>query len=478
MDERNDTGQKPSGPSKQNQGNQNKNKVANNLAGKRSTQTTPQAVQTNTKQQVQQPQQSPKGQQTTAQPVQTVNSEPLTPYVPPPASPDPSAGMLKKHLLKILIAVFGVILVFALLIGSGISLAYNDYKVLGLPKFAQNFFDFLILKGPLPKNERLVLGQIPIKMAEVKSAIVENALEVRIDSNDFPLKNAKIKFVGPIDFRESDLIRSKAEISGSIALEGIEFSASASVVQVGDYFYFKLNEVPGGSLIRFDDYRNQWFFVRTEDSSFQTSNLNDSADLLKKMIPFVEKTREWTTLVSTKDEHILTIKPPREEVSSFIYSLIKEIDSESEGDVGADDVSLKKFTDGLQKVEINLNVRKKSYLINGITFSAKIEVPDIPLGRSLGEVNLLPTTSLPVNINVSTKLREYDKQTIIDPPRDAKDFKQIIEDLTGDYLKEFQQRNENVVPIESKFLDPSSSVIGEKTSPWDVQIIDVFLRIS
>lgn len=391
------------------------------------------------------------------QPPPTQEEMPPQESIPPPTS-------LRKKALMVYLGLF----LFLLLLGGGsLALSYTNYKIFAPPKVWANLVDSFILRTPLPKTPRLILGQTQKKMVSLKTAIVETELAFAANDKDFPVKSAKIIVRGPADFKEKKPNRSQFDIAGEIALEGIQISAAGSVRQIEDNLYFKLTEFPGGSFLPLNDLKDQWFVINTNEFQKKKGEKPDEKtnQKIKEVAEkFVAKAPSWTTLEknSRRDTYSLLVRPPREEINNFIFELVEAIEPKRQTELSRSiqKDKLAEFTKNIEKIEIKLKVRKKDYLIDEgrLIFSFNFQSP---LLSQSGKINLSPTRSIPMSLSATARLSNFGEPVIVEIPPDARDLNEYLGGL-GKLLRKNQEKPPTGFLPKPKESTPSAKLPQEK----------------
>lgn len=402
----------------------------------------------------------------------------------------PNFGGGGSSLLKVL-AVF-LIVVFSITTFGSFTLAYTNYKFITPPKIVQRTIDRFILATPFPKTTRLILRRTERKMADLKSAVLETQVEIKTESKDFPISNAKITVRGPADFKAQKYSKTQLEIAAEVAMEGIKISAAGQIRQIEDNLYFQLTEVPGGSFLPLDELKNQWFVLNVEQLNKEKRTTEDEAQVQKikeAFEAFIEKTYEWTNLEDSgsKDTYTLKIKPPVPEINTLLFDTIKILESKDQTNLEEtiEKEEIEKATRDIKNIEITLDIDKKSSLIAQVSllFDLNVENPS-NLYSPAKEVMLAPTTAIPITLKISSKLTDYNKPVIVEIPQNAKDLTQYLEEFGKELEKQnFKLPQELEKPSEPQgdnsfrnLLDNQSPVLGEK-SFWDLLLLGDLRRI-
>lgn len=384
----------------------------------------------------------------------------VQPVPPPNENPflesEKSGGSSIKKKILLLVTIIIFLLVF--LGGGSLALAYSDYKFFSPPKPIKNLIDSIILSVPLPKTPRLILGRAQTKITDLKTALVETEIKFSTPSLDFPVKSAKLVIKGPAEFKTENQTRSQFDISGEVALEGIQVSAAGSVRQIDKTLYFKLTEVPGGSFLPLNDIKDQWFSIDTsefEDTKEKELN-KEIANKLKVILEkFVAKSVDWATFDDGSDDTLysLSINPPKEEIDNLVFEIIEAVEPKTQSGLerSIEKGNLSEITKSIQSTEFKLKVRKKDYLVNEGVVLFSMNVP-APAGLSGNRgLSLAPTTSVPIKLSLSTKLSEFNEPIIVEIPQNAKDFKSYLGSLEGLLPKELD------LPLDKQFTPPTST---------------------
>jgi len=366
---------------------------------------------------------------------QTVPSSALPQNQPQPAPQNttPSQPTNNSFLTrgKIITAVL-LLIILTLFGGGAVALAYNDYKILPLPKSAQKIIDGIILTTPLPKTPRIVLAKTAAGMSELKSTQVETEFSFSTANQNFPLKNGKITIIGPVDFKSQKIPRSQFDISGTIATQGLQLSAAASVRQIDNILYFKITEYPGGSFAGAQGISNQWFYTKNDNLDKPTKDPELIKKIQERINQFIDDSKKWSTLEdSDKAVYKLLIQPPKDELAKFIFDIINIVEPSDQNKV-ADSLDLEKiqeFTAKIQGLKITLNINKDSGLISESIIDIPIKI-SIPSSLSqIGEINLAPETPMEFKLTISAKFSNFNQPVIVEIPEGAKDFADYAKDL-------------------------------------------------
>lgn len=344
-----------------------------------------------------------------------------------------------SHKGKIIIAAIFLLLII-LFAGGSVAAAYNDYKILPIPKTAQNIIDSIIMTTPLPKTPRIILAKTEVGMASVKSAVTETEFKFETKSQNFPIRNGTITIKGPIDFKTQTTPRSQFDISGSIAMEGLQLSAAASVKHIDDTLYFMVTEFPGGSLVSAESIKNQWFYTKDQTITKEKDNTEQIKKLESRINQFVSDSKSWSTIQNSDGElYKLSIKPPKDEIAKLIFDIINIAEPIDQSTVknSLDLEKIREFTNKIQDLEVALDINKNDGLISQATVNIPIKI-STPAGLSqLGQVNLSPQTPLEFKLAVTTKFSNYNQPVIVEIPQDAKDIKDYTKSLENSLPKDF-----------------------------------------
>lgn len=428
-------------------------------------------------------------------PLSPLNTDTAIPLTPLPQTqltdPIPQANEPPSSHKKIIFVL--VFLFLIVLIGTGsIAAAYNNYKILPVPKAARHTIDKIIMSVPLPKTTRLVLSSTEFGMATVKSAQTETEFKFETTNQNFPLKSGKITIVGPVDFKTQSTPRSQFDISGSIATEGLQLSAAASIRQIDDTLYFKLTQFPGGSLTAADSIKNQWFYTKDEHLQKQTDYSQAVEKIRERISQFTSDSKGWSTLEdSDSDVFKILIKPPKDEIAKLVFDLVNILEPKDQNTIenSLDQESIKKFTDKIQEMEITLEINKKGGLISKSTILVPIKIPIPAELTQQGLVNLSPETPLNINFSITTKFTNYNQPVIVEIPQDAKNYNEYAKELVSSLSQELPIPNQstpsgeedlqNALPnleendsdsenSELRSLLDTSQIQGEKDSIWNL----------
>ena len=367
----------------------------------------------------------------------------------PPELENPFPGQPTERPSHAKIIIFAIFLFLTIAASGGsLALAYNNYKILPVPKSAQHLIDNIIMVTPLPKTPRLILSKTEVVMAEIKTAQLETEFKFETNSQNFPIKNGKVTIKGPLDFKTQQTPRSEFDISGEVAMEGIQLTAAASIKQIDDTLYFKLTEVPASSLLKLDSLKNQWFFTKSESKTPEAQNQEKIAKIQARFSQFTADAKAWTTIQETQgNSYKLKVKPPKEEIAKLIFDLINIIEPKDQTAVASslDMKKIQEFADKLQDTEVNLTINKSDGLVTEsvVTIPIKVSVPSELMQTT--DVNLSPQSPLSINITIDTKLSNFNQSVIIDIPQGAKDIK----DYTGELQKSLPQNLTSPLPQES-----------------------------
>lgn len=425
-------------------------------------------------------------------------AQPTTPPQPPTTPPPYLQAETKKgfSIKKLLFVLLIVIILLAG--GSSIALAYTDYKLITPPKIIKNLADRLLLATPLPKTPRLVLEKSQAKMATVKTATLEIESELSTTSTNAPMKSAKFKIKGPFDLKNQNQVGIQLEISGEVGIEGMQLSGAGEIRQIDDYLYFKLTQVPMGSFLPLDQFKNQWFYVNVKELNQQNQSAPDEQKIQKVIEifrKFQAKSYQWAILTSGQDKYELKINPPKEEVDNLIFEIIKVLEPKNQPqlETSIEKGNLQDFTKNLQNIGLTLKIGKKDFLIKEGLLSFSFEIEASPsLFPSAGEISLAPTTKIPISLSVTTRFSDYNQPVIVEIPDGAKDFKQNMEGAQNNLEKSLnlppspqnfqlpQQSTPSVSPAPESgirdFFSSPSPVLGEKNY-WDLILLNYLRQI-
>lgn len=377
-----------------------------------------------------------------------IGNPPSTNFNPLPQTETTQPINLNQNTIikKILLAI--AIIVILLLIGLSASffLAYNNYAVYQPPKAVQSTVDKLIVLSPLPKPPRVILETAISKSAGLKSADLKAEISISTQSPSSPIQSARLTITGPAEFENQPTLKDQlweADISGEVKLEGAAFSAAASVKQVANVFYFKLNELPLGSIYQeFVPYKNKWFFIEipVDEASKQSY---DSEKFKAAIDSFIQKSKDWTEITSqTDDVYTLEINPPKGDLNDFIFSLISAYEPKDQGKL-LDDLAredLKKITEKMNGLKITAQVDKKTFYLKNATVSFDISLDDLNLPKQIGTESLMPQNQIAFNVKLTAELSNYNRQVVVVPPEGAQDIKKALETVSQSILENLEAR--------------------------------------
>ncbi len=367
---------------------------------------------------IDQPAQSP----LTLQPPQPKIVEP-NPTLPPPIQNQPNSQNPEKpskNTIKIII----LVLIFSFLVASvgSIALAYNDYKLLTLPKAVSNIVDTIITATPLPKTSRIVLQNIELSMANLKSATVENTLEIQTKNTSTSLKGASIKINGPIEFTSDEKTKAQFNLSADVSLQGIKIEGKGQLKQIDDKIYLQITEVP--SFLSLNSLKDQWFSIQL------TNNTSGFAQFKKALSNFLQKTQQTAILEKENDDYKLTLKPQSQDVNGLIYDITNATSGEKTRLEKSDDQDrLKAITDKMKNITLTITASKKDYKIKTAVLTLESEA-SFPSTQSVnGQIVFTPATTNTIELTFKTVFNNYDEPVSVDAPNNSKDLKEYAKEL-------------------------------------------------
>lgn len=405
-----------------------------------------------------------------------------------PEKPQKPKTFLTKP--KVLTSLF--LLIFLFITASSLILAYTDYQIYSPPKSVKQFLDGIIVTTPLPKTARIILEEATSKIAAAKTATIETEIAFEASGN-FPIKQAKIKIIGPVDFKNNNRVKSEFDITGEVALEGLKLSAGGSVKLIEDKLYLRLNEFPGGSFLNLEKLKDQWYFVKIDEEGQKRSNATETSQKIQKVFEnFLARSSTWTTKENSPNDKVYLLKstPPQHEITALAQELVDALEpvEQTELEKNISREKLDNWLKDLDKIEAAFEINKKTYLLEKWTveIDAKIEnnLPALSGGITNPSVNLTP-----VKITISSTFTNWDKTIIIEVPENAIDLqdsqdllkKSLPADLQsqGDLMPlpeegpAFPQTDpkEQEAPLHDLLLQPSG-VLGEKNKYWDLLLLE------
>lgn len=380
--------------------------------------------------------------------------------------------------------VLALLLLFIIIVAAlPVGLAYNNYSIYSPPKEIRSLIDSTISKIPLPKTPRIVLVNSQVKMAALKSAVAKTTLEVSTGAKDYPFKSASLTVSGPLDFTEKKHAKSQADISGKLDMEGMSFSAAASLKITNKMLYFKINELPGGYFVsQFSDIKDEWYFVDiAKYEQEEVPEMDKAIENIRTVFEnYVAKTHQWSKMKSSGDAYELTITPPKGEIVDFLYDLITVVaeTDKSKLDKSIEKENLSEMVDKLDKFEIVVSVNKKTGFIIKSEIIGGFTIPKSP-GTSKSTVSLAPQTPVPVEIKVSTELSDFNQNVIVEVPENAKDFEDYSKELQKKFnIPSFDELTPSPTPNQpttfNNPLDPENPVLGSQQNLFDLMLFGYF----
>lgn len=379
---------------------------------------------------------------------------------------------------KVKIILTSIVFLFILTSALPIGLAYNNYKIYSPPKEAKALIDSIIASTPLPKTPRIVLAKTQAKMATLETTTHKTTVEVTTSAKDYPFKNGSLTVSGPLDFKEKKQAKSEADFSGQVAMEGMSFSASASVKAINKILYFKVNELPGGFFLsQVADFKNKWFYIDIQ--KYEQKDIPQMEETISRLRQVFEnytlKSYAWSQMKSDSESYQLAINPPKNEVVDFIYDLmlvVRQTDK-SQLDKSIEKENLNVIVEKLDKFEINLKIDKKSGYISQSEIVLTFSIPGSGLGVDSNQVKLAPDTKTPIELKIKTELSNYNEPQIIEVPQGAQNFEDLAKELEKQ-LNTLPLLNEATpTPLPNRPttfnnpLDPTSPVLGDNQTLLD-----------
>lgn len=406
-----------------------------------------------------------------------------TPPIPPQIPNKPSK-------LLLLVPVFLIVILVAL-IAMPVTLAYNNYKLFTPPVAIQKVINQFIAISPLPKTPNIILSKTQQTITSVKSANIENTFEASTEEKTSPIKSASITISGPVDFRTQHNSNISMEISGSVAMEGLQLSGSGSLRKINNNLYFRINSFPAASLLPVNELKNQWFYMNIDQ--LQGKNDNDTNKIFQDLKPifskYLIKSADWSQKTEDKTNYYLKIKPPKEETNNIIFDVLNTLETDTstnlEKNIQKD--NLKEFTDKLENFEINAKIDKKTYLLNEINLEALISVQAPSTLKQTGAINLSPANQVPIKVKYTSKFTKYNEPVIVEIPEGAIDLKKIIDERmkTRPQFQQippvfpFTKPPEATLQAKPKdqsgfknLLENSSPVLGSQNTNWDELLLE------
>ncbi len=391
----------------------------------------------------------------------------------------------KKTSKKLLLIPLFLILIILALTSVPLGLAYNNYKLITPPQPVQNAIDNFIAVTSLPKTPRIILTKTQDSMVNIKSANIENTFNVETNRNTSPVKSISITLSGPVDFKTQGTSNVSLDISGKIAMEGIELSGNGFLRKIKNNLYFKINEFPAGSLLPLGQIKNQWFFINVDELQGKKENNANKIfqDFQKVFQKFAQKSQDWTQKSQDNSAYNLKIKPPKDEINNLVFDLIDiaSADSATNLEKNIQKDNLKAFTNKLQNFEINVKVDKKTYLVSEINLQTDLTIEAPATLKQSGNISLSPKSQIPINLRISSKFTKYNEPVIVEIPQGAKDLKETVGQILKSLPKDRQIPGiSSINPQEStpqakpkeqtgfkNMLDNTSPVLGTQNTNWD-----------
>lgn len=446
--------------------------------------------------------------QTPSLPAQQPPPQPTAQTTQPHQNSPPPEIVIPKSTRKIYFSALVIILLILVSIfGGGIALAYNNYKLFNPPKPLKKALDNFIIVSPLPKPTRIVLESAILKSASLKSADQKTQMSLSTDSTSSPISSIKLNLSGPVDFEGENKQASEADIGLEVKMEGASFNGSASVKNVKNIIYVKVNEIPFGQIYQeLLSLKDKWYYWEIPEKYLpgeETLEKNEKINTI--LATFMEKTREWTKITSNEGtNYTLEINPPKEELTSLIYDIISAYGQQDDQKLTTDleKEKISKTLNKLENVKITAKVNKDNYYLSRADISFDIIVDDLSLPTSAE--SLTPQQSATFKFKLTTELSNYNKQAVIIPPADAISLTDAYRDLSAKYSAQIQTENENLPqnlspllsppqptpqPTEEDLnrelendqtlkdlLSPGETVLGQKFN-WEKELLKLFAKI-
>lgn len=400
------------------------------------------------------------------QPAQSPNSQAPAAQTPPPPVIYP------KSTTKIFFTAFIILfLLSAVTIGTAITSGYYDYPIYTPPKAVKDAIDKTIAISPLPKPKRLIIESAFAKTTAIKSADIKTEFSMTTASKDSPIKYIKLTVAGPADLEKSKTAATEFDIGMEIGMEGANFNGSASVKTVSERIYFKVNEIPFGTMYKeLFDYKDKWFYWDPPQEFKQKAlDKEHEANVNKLITAFIQNSRSWTTVTSKEGPHYtLDINPPKEEVANFVYDIIQIYEPKDQAKINTD-LEKETITEALNKmggIKLTMKIEKDSYYLSSI--NAQFELSTSNMSMPTRSESLLPVDQTILNFNISAELSNYNRTIVISPPPDAINIETALGEIGNKFSQDLGLPPNGPSPDPLLPLTPSDD-IPEGTGGGDIQ---------
>lgn len=385
------------------------------------------------------------------------------------------------HLLRNTFLVFLALLIITTLsLSTGLYAAYTNYQIFPFPKQARLVFDKLLLASPLPKPDRLIFDQMVAEMRNVQAVHQDSNLKITIKNQNQEVK-LNLAIAGPFDFQQQEVKHSEAKVSAQMEMEGISLTFAGEVKTVGDDFYFMLTEFPFSGYVEPKTLKNQWFVIHpNEELKKQTQTQNfefkKTAQAIKEEFAQIS---QWSKRFDDQeDNYHFRISPPESALNSITNTFYQELveqtgknNLETQTKADQDMQQFKKILDNFKNnLTFDIFVNKKSYRLEKLESRSGFTL-DLPSLTPTAPISTLQVERPKIVLELTSTLNDYDKNIVIDIPKDAKDFEEVVKEL-------FPQGGispETLNPPSSKSQSP---VLGWRIQrDWNPDISDLFKNL-
>lgn len=321
--------------------------------------------------------------------------------------------------------------------------------------------------NPFRPEPEEVLTSMVGKMEEARTYHMDSDFEVSVDS-----QGASMDFLieASFDTDQNDLnnLKTQGEYDFKISWEGMAFNAGFDLIGIGDTTYIKLTTIPslpmgavGDDMVSqlfalAEGFKKQWIKIDSKEieewvEEYTSQEIDTSIateqqeELVNEMREFF-KGKKFYQVKSELDDEMLEsqmmyhymVSLNNEEIKEMIPELFDIIWKYSEGSYSEEDLAtinqvraeipeaLDKLFEKVGEINAEVWIGQEDNFLYRLKFDKEFDLKDLEAGEG--------TISLSVNADLS----EYNKEMIIEAPKNYKTLQEIFEGLMSDMFGDME----------------------------------------
>ncbi len=275
---------------------------------------------------------------------------------------------------------------------------------------------------PSPERviERMMMAEKEIETVGFSAEILYGFTDINFQEDMEVLLNIK----GSVDLSDPDDVKMFMSFTGTTDFQGLTFSVSGELVSINKNSYFRLTDMP--ALLRpfgLGGLQDQWIALREDSTTFDPIEEEYRDKIIKAFkerdIYRVEKVFPDKEINGLKAYHYLISL----DLAEVILTAFEVMAEEDELFRALDIEEMRESFYGLSRLEAEIWIGKKDYLLYAISLDERIETAEID-----------PTDEGFLSLKADINFFDFNQPVSITEPEESKSLEEVIEDLFGQFL--------------------------------------------